>query len=92
MKKILLILTFSIVSVFAYDVEKEGDFYLVYDGNDIVGSYYKSVMGEYSVGCDSPKLMQHQKRYRETDSYPMNKTYSTKREAESTITKYCKKR
>jgi len=93
MKKILLILTFSIISVFAYDVEKEGDWWYIYDGNDIVGAYSKvSYSGKYMVGCDSPKLGQSQKRYRETDSYPMNKTYSTKREAKNTIIRYCKKR
>lgn len=93
MKKILLILTFGIVSLFAYDVEKEGNWWYVYNGNDIVGAYsYSNGLGKYSISCDSPKLSQSEKRYVDSSNYYSNKFYSSKREAESTITKYCKKR
>lgn len=92
MKKILLILTFSIVSLFAYDVEREGDWWYIYDGNDIVGAYSKGSWGDYYVGCDSPKLSQSQKKYIDSSNYYLNKTYSSKREAKNAIIKYCKRR
>jgi len=95
MKKVLLVLTFSIVSLFAYDVEKEGNWWYIYNGNDIVGAYSKvSFNGKYSVGCDSPKLDQNEKRYRERGgnaNYQMTKYYPTQREAKNTIIKYCKR-
>jgi len=77
----------------AYSIEKEGSWWYIYDGSDIVGAYSKvSWSSKYSVGCDSPKLAQGEKIYREIDSYPMSKYYSTKTEAQSIIIKYCKKR
>ena len=95
--KLLKIVLFSLVvsvSLSAYNVEKEGNWWYIYNGNDIVGAYSKSWNGKYSVGCDSPKISQNKKKYKELDScyMPMLKTYSSQREAKNTIIRCCKKR
>ncbi len=92
MKKILLILTFSIVSLFAYDVEKDGKYWFVYSGNDIVGAY-REWSDEYRANCGNPNLSIYDKKYvdKRYPSYVMD-TFKTKREAQNAIIQYCEKR
>ena len=91
MKNVLLILTFSIVTLSAYDVEKEGNWWYVYNGNDIVGAYSESG-SKYTVGCGDPKVSSYQTKYIDSSGYYMFQMYKTKREAQNAITQYCKKR
>jgi len=92
MKKVLLILSLSIVSVFAYDVEKEGDRWYVYKGSDLIGTYtYMSYLGKYSYGCGDPKKGFYETKYANTRG-TYTEYYSTKRESKNAIIKYCKRR
>jgi len=92
-KIVLLILTVG-SSLNAYTVEKNGSWFYIYNNSDIVGAYSSSWNGKYSVGCDSPKVPQNQKRYKEISScyMPMLNTYSSQSEAKNTIIRCCKRR
>jgi len=92
MKNVLLILTFSIVTLFAYDVEKDGKYWFVYSGNDIVGAYTEWY-DEYRANCGNPNLSVYDNKYVDKRSiiYVMD-TFKTKREAQNAIIQYCKKR
>lgn len=90
--KIILVSLIASVSLNAYDVEKNGRWYYVYNSSELVGAYtIVSFNNKYMVGCDSPKKPQNKKRYRETNTYAMSNFYTSKREAENTIMRYCKK-
>ena len=90
--KITLATLIASVSLNAYDVEKNGSWYYVYNNSDLVGAYSTSWNDKYMVGCDSPKKPQNEKTYRETNSYAMSAFYATQREAKNVIIRYCKKR
>jgi len=97
MKKIIKISFLAILigtSLDAYSIEKEGNWWYIYNGNDIVGSYTNidTWDGRYSVCCDSPELSQYDKKYRDSSNYYLVKHYETKRKAQNVILKYCKKR
>ncbi len=90
MKNVLLILTFSIVTLSAYDVEKEGNWWYVYNGNDVVGAYTDYYGNGYKIICGNPNKSVYDNKY-------INRTYimynvTTKREAKNTIISNCVKR
>lgn len=92
MKKILLILTFSIVSLFAYDVEKDGKYWFVYSENDIVG-VYREWYDEYRAFCGNPNLSVYDNKYVDKRGLIyVIETFKTKREAQNAIIQYCEKR
>ena len=91
MKKILLILTFSIVSLFAYDVEKDGKYWFVYSENDIVG-VYREWYDEYRAFCGNPNLSVYDNKYVDKRGLYIMDPFKTKREAQNAIIQYCEKR
>lgn len=92
MKKIVLALSFSIISLLAYDVEKEGDRWYVYDGNNLVGTYtYMSYLAKYSMGCGDPSKGFYETKYADSRG-TYTEYYKTKRDAKNAVIQYCKRR
>ncbi|NOR57624.1 MAG: hypothetical protein GQ474_03780 [Sulfurimonas sp.] len=91
--KIVLISLIASVSLNAYDVEQNGDWSYVYDGNDIVGAYSNKTWNKkYTASCGSPKLSIYENMYKETNKQAMLQSYSSASAAKNIITQYCKKR
>ena len=86
--KIGLLLIMAI-SLNAYEVEKEGKWWYVYKGNDLVGAYSKW-FDKYTVCCGSPKKPIAENKYISLKTNVMYR--ETKREAENAIINNCYKR
>lgn len=95
MKKILLIFIFSVVSLFSYNVEKNGDRYYIYEQSKLIGTYTKSWNGKYRSSCGSPKVPTDETKYKPKSSC-YNKIgkakFTTKIEAKNAVINCCVRR
>ncbi|MGJ0336105.1 hypothetical protein [Aliarcobacter cryaerophilus] len=93
MKKVLLILTFSLVNSFAYDVDKEGKWWYIYNGNDVVGAYTDYYGNGYKMSCGDPNKSVYDNKYinKLGQTYIMDNV-TTERVAKNTIISNCVKR
>ena len=81
-------------SAYSYEIEKEGKYWYVYSGDDIVGSYaYRDLYGAYQANCGSPMESVYDNIYihKRGQTYFMD-TVSTKREAKNLVINNCVKR
>ncbi len=92
-KLIILILALSPINSFSYEIEKEGDWFYMYNGNDLVGAYSKHKYGDsYTAGCGDPKKSSSENKYFDGSGYYMYQSFKTTRESQNAISKYCNKK
>lgn len=92
LKRLFLAYIFLTNGAFAYDVEKEGKRWYVYNGSELIGTYsYFDAIEKYSIGCGDPKVGFYETKYANIKG-TYTEYYSTQRDARDAVIVNCRKR